>query len=75
MMVCIITKFHGSIKRSNFSSKAVGKIIAEVEAKKTFASTESRHFFADLIEQISVFALAIPSAISESYFGNVVLFN
>ena len=55
------------MQRSNFSSKAVGKIIAKVEAKKTF--------FADIIEQISVVALAIPSAVFGSYFSNVVLFN
>ena len=29
---------YSSWQRSNFSSKAVGKIIAEAEAKKTFAS-------------------------------------
>ena len=35
-----------SCQRSNFSSKAVGKIIAEVEAKKTlFASAVPRQFF------------------------------
>ena len=59
----------------NFSSKAIGKIIADVEAKKTFASAVPRQFFANIIEQISVFALAIPSAVFGSYFGNVVLFN
>ena len=46
-----------------------------MEAKKKFASAVPQHFFANEIEQISVFALAIPSAIFESYFGNVVLFN
>ena len=37
--------------RSKFSSKAVGKIITEAEAKKTL------FFFADVIEQISVFSV------------------
>ena len=62
-------------QRSNFSSKAIGKIIAKAEAKKTFASAVPRQYFAEVIEQISVFALAIPSAVFGSYFGNVVLFN
>ena len=56
----------------SFSSKAVGKIIAEVEAKKTFASAVLRQFFVDVIEQISVFALAIPSVVFGSYFDNVI---
>ena len=40
-------------QHSNFSSKAVGKIIAEVEAKKSlFASAVPQHFFfADVIKQ------------------------
>ena len=63
------------LQRSNFSSKAVGKIIAEAEAEKTFASAVPRQFFVDVIEEISVFALAIPSAVFGSFFGNVILFN
>ena len=60
----------------NFNSKAAGKIIAEAEASKTlFASAVPWQFFSDIIEQISVFALAIPSAVFRSSFGNVVLFN
>ena len=56
-------------QHSNFSSKAISKIIAEVEAKKTlFTSAVPGNFFADVIEQ------KIPSAIFESYFCNIVLF-
>ena len=33
------------------------------------------NFFADVIKQISVFALAIPSAVLGTYYSNVVLFN
>ena len=58
-------------QHSNFSSKAVGKIITEAEAKKKLFA----NFFANVIEQISVFALAIPSVVFGSYFGNFVLFN
>ena len=60
---------------SNFISKAVGKIIVEAEAQNAFGSAMSRQFFADVIEQISVFVLSIPSSVFESYFGNVVLFD
>ena len=57
-------KLWTNIQHSNFSSKAVDKIIAEVEAKKTLlASAVPRLFFADVIEQISLFDLAIPSAV------------
>ena len=63
-------------QRSNFSSKAIGKIIAEAEAKKNILPRQClSNFFANVIEQISVFALAIPSAVFGSYFGNFVLFN
>ena len=58
----------------NFSSKAIGKIIAEAE-KIIYLGSASGIFFADVIKQISVFALAIPLVIFESYFGNVILFN
>ena len=51
------------MQRSNFSSKAIIKIIAEVD------------FFANVVEQNSVFALEIPSAVFWSDFGNVILFN
>ena len=51
---------------SKFSSRAVSKIITEAEAKKTLsASAVPWQFFADVIEQISVFALAIPRQSSE----------
>ena len=60
------------LQHSNFSSKAVGKIITEVDAKKYYLPWQ---FFANVIKQISVLALAIPSAVFGSYFGNVVLFN
>ena len=63
-------------QRSNFSSKAVRKIIAEAEGKKHYLPRQCLgKSFANVMEQISVFALAIPSAVFESYFGNVVLFN
>ena len=64
------------IQRSNFSSKAIGKTIAEAEAKKHYLPRQCLgNFFANVMEQISVFALVIPSAVFGSYFGNVVLFN
>ena len=68
----LLLKTHNIIQRSDFSSKAVGKIIAEAEAKKTFASAVPRYFFCQH-KQISIFALAIPSAVFRSYFCNFVL--
>ena len=41
----------------------------------SFALAVPQQFFANVIEQISVFALTIPLAVFGSYFGNVVLFN
>ena len=61
-------------QHSNLSSKAIGKIIAEVE-EIIYLGSASGIFFADVIKQISVFALAIPLVIFESYFANVILFN
>ena len=69
-----ITTLTLKAERSNFSSNAVGKIIAEAEAKKNHQQNLSNSF-ANVIEKISVFALAIPLAVFGSYFGNVVLFN
>ena len=63
LMHCLIAFF--STQHSNFSSKTVGKIIAEAKAKKTFASALPRQFFANAIKQISVFALAISWQSSE----------
>ena len=52
------------VQRSDFSSKVVGKIIAEAEAKKTFASAVPWQFFYQ--RSWTIFG---------SYFGNVVSFN
>ena len=46
-----------------------------VKWKNIWLGSASAIFFADVIEQISVFALAIPSAVFGSYYGNIVLFN
>ena len=46
----------------------IGKILAtafEFQLKRR----RQNNFFADLIEQISIFALVIPSAVFGSYFG------
>ena len=44
-------------------------------SKTLFSSAVPRQFFANIIEQISVFALAIPSAVFGGCFGKVALFN
>ena len=62
-------------QHSNFSSKAISKIIAEAEARKHLPQQCLGNFFASVIQQISVFALAILLAVFGSCFGNVVLFN
>ena len=72
---CLLVCLSLLSQRWNFSSKVVGKIIAEGEAKKHLPRQCLGKFFADVIEQISVFVLAIPSPVSGNYFGNVVLFN
>ena len=72
---CLLVCLSLLSQRWNFSSNVFGKIIAEVETKKNLPRQCLSNFFADVIEQISVFALAIPSAAFGNYFGNVVLFN
>ena len=66
---------HAPSQHSSFSSKAVGKMIARAKTKKHLPRQCVGNFFVNVIKQIFVFALAIPSAIFGSYFCYVVLFN
>ena len=57
------------------AQKSSAKLLPRWKLKKHLPRQCLSNLFANVIEQISVFALAIPSAVFGNYFGNVVLFN